>query len=151
MSSPLKRGYFFRSLCSIGYSEYQPFLVKVKGTANRVAGAKGHEPYGPEGQVPHFPRGIYLSMRRQLIDYYGTRWGKLPISQEELLVHETTIDRLLWYSMGASSLFPKRNFSSMRRQLIDYYGTRSSDGTRSLFSKNFSSTRLQLIDYYGTQ
>ena len=37
-------------------------------------------------------------MRRQLIDYYGTRWGKLPISQEELFVHETTNYRLLWYS-----------------------------------------------------
>ena len=37
-------------------------------------------------------------MRRQLIDYYGTRWGKLPISQEELLVHETTNHRLLRYS-----------------------------------------------------
>ena len=47
MSSPLPRGYFFRSLYSISYSEYQPFLVKVKGTANRVAGARGHELHGP--------------------------------------------------------------------------------------------------------
>ena len=54
MSSPLKRGYFFRSLCSIGYSEYQPFLVKVKGTANRVVGARGHEHHSPRDKFSTF-------------------------------------------------------------------------------------------------
>jgi len=50
------------------------------------------------------------------------------------------IRRLLDYygtrhSDGTSSLSPKRIPSSMRRQLIDYSGTRHSDGTSSLSPK----------------
>ena len=65
------------------------------------------------GQGPYLPRGISSSMRRQLIDYYGTRWGKSPISQEELFVHEATNYRLLRYSMGQAPYFP-RGFSRPR-------------------------------------
>ena len=40
----------------------------------------------------------------------------------------------------------------MRRQIIDYFDTRSSDGTSSLSPKRiYSSMRRQLIDYFGTQ
>ena len=123
--------------------------LRVKGMANRVV----------NGTRSLFPKRNFSSMRRQIIDYYGTR-----------------------SSNGTSSLFPKRTFSSMRRQIIDHYGTRSSDGTRSLSPKrNFfvhettnyrlllystfgrdkipisqrgiisSSTRQQLIDYSGTR
>ena len=59
MSSPLPSGYFFRSHHSISYFEYQPFLVKVKGMANRVAGAKGHEPCGPRDKFSKFFRSRY--------------------------------------------------------------------------------------------
>ena len=52
---------------------------------------------------------------------------------------------------GASSLFPKRNFSSTRRQIIDYYGTRSSDGIRSLSPKRnlfvHETTNYRLLRY----
>ena len=36
MSSPLPRGYFFRSLYSISYSEYQPFLAKLRSKARLI-------------------------------------------------------------------------------------------------------------------
>ena len=52
-----------------------------------------------EGQVPYLKR-ISSSMRRQLIDYFGTRpsEGQVPYPQEEKLTHEVTIRRLLRYS-----------------------------------------------------
>ena len=64
----------------------------------------------------------------------------LPISQEDSLIHEATNYRLLQYSTfeGTCSPYPKRIFSSMRRQIIDYYSTRSLDGTSSLFPKRNS-------------
>ena len=45
--------------------------------------------------------------------------------------------RLLWYSnfKGACSPYPKRILSSMRRQIIDYHGNRSLDGTSTLSPK----------------
>ena len=56
------------------------------------------------------------------------------------------------FSDGTCSLSSKRISSSMRRQLIDYLGTRFSDGTSSLSFKRISSSmRWQLIDYLGTQ
>ena len=51
-------------------------------------------------------------MRRQIIDYYGTR-----------------------SSIGQGPYLPRGISSSMRRQNIDYSGTQSSDGTRSLSPK----------------
>ena len=125
---------------------------------------------------------IFLSMRRQLIRllrYSISGWDQLPI----FLVHKTTTFSTIvvldlrtghvpnlprgipssmrqqsidYYSTrssdGTRSLFPKRNSSSMRRQLIDYYGTRSSDGTSSLFPKrNSSSMMWQIIDYFGNR
>ena len=121
-----------------------------------------------DGASSLFPKRNFSSMRRQLIDYYGTRWGKLPISQEDFLVHEATNHRLHRYSTfgGTCSPHPKRIISSMRRQIIDYYSTRSSDGTSSLFPKrnffiyettNYSTTSVlnlrlgQIVDYYGTR
>jgi len=92
-----------------------------------------------------------------LIDYYGTRWGKLPISQEELLVHEVTNYRLLRSSISGRDKFPiflvhemthsttkvldlrmghVPYFSRPWDGLFDYYGTRSPDGTYSLFSSS---------------
>jgi hypothetical protein len=80
----------------------------------------------------------------------SSRWEKLPIFQEEPFVHETTIDRLLQYSMGASPLFPKRNFSSMRRQLIDYHGTRW--GKPPIFQEEFliHETTIDRLPRYST-
>jgi hypothetical protein len=62
------------------------------------------------GTCSPYPKKILSSMRQlfRLLRYSILRWDQLPISQ-------------------------KRNFlSSMRRQLIEYFGTRSSDGTSSL-------------------
>ena len=52
--------------------------------------------------------------------------NKFPISQEEILVHETTTHRLLWYSTfgGISSLSLRRSNSSMRWQFVDCHSTR---------------------------
>ena len=36
MSYPLPRGYFFRSLYSISYLEYQPFFVHSESKARRI-------------------------------------------------------------------------------------------------------------------
>ena len=78
---------------------------------------------------------------------------KFPISQEEFLVHEMTTCRLPWYSTKdeTRSLVPKRNYSFMSWQPVDYYVTRSYEDTRLLFPKrNFLSMRRKLVDYYGT-
>jgi len=77
-------------------------------------------------------------MRRQLIDYFGTRSsdGTCSLSpKKDLFVHETTTGWLFRYSILGWDQLPisqKEIFSSMRRQLIDHFGTRSSDGTSSL-------------------
>jgi len=62
--------------------------------------------------------------------------------------------RLLQYSTfgGTSSLSPKRIFSSMRRRLIRLLRYSTFGGTSSLSPKRiFSSMRWQLVDYYGTR
>ena len=118
-------------------------------------------------QVPYFPRGIIhpwgdnSSTTSVLVLWRD----KFPISQEDFLVHETTIDRLLRYSTfggtsslslkkiflvhettidrilrysafgGTSSLSPKRIFSSKRRQPIDYFGAPPSEGQASYLKK----------------
>ena len=55
-----------------------------------------------------------------------SNWDKIYISQEDLFIREVTIRRLLWYSTQAEtrSLFPKRIYSPMRWQFVDYYSTR---------------------------
>ena len=70
------------------------------------------------------------------------RRDMLPISQEDYLVHEVTNFRLLGTRSldGTWSLFPKRNSLSMRRQIIDKFGTRSSDGTSYLSPKKIFSS-----------
>ena len=82
------------------------------------------------GQDPYLPRGVSSFMRRQIINYFGTR-----------------------SSDGRSSLSPKKIFSSMRRrQIFDYFGTRSSDGTSSLSPKRtFSYKKQQPVDYHSTR
>jgi hypothetical protein len=113
-----------------------------------------------EGQVPYLPRGFSRPWDNDnLIDYFGTRpsEGQVPyLPRGFFLVHETTtIDRLLRYSTfgGTSSLPPKRIFSSMRRrQLINYFGTRPSEGQVPYLPRGFSSSiRRQLIDYFDTR
>ena len=119
------------------------------------------------------------SMRRQLIwllRYSISGWDQLPI----LLVHETitySTTAVLDFRMGPAPYFshkttiysttavldlrmghalylPRWIYSSMRRQSIDYYHTRSLDGTRSLHPKKTHSSRLQdnkLSVYSGTR
>ena len=65
--------------------------------------------------------------------------NRLLISQEDSLVHEMTISTnpMLDPRTGPAPYPLKRNsFSSMRRQLIEYLGVQSSDGTRSLSPKD---------------
>ena len=90
-----------------------------------------------EGHAPHIPRGFSHPQGDKLSTTTVLDGGKLPISQEDFLVHEATNHRLLQYSTfgGTCSPHPKRIISSMRRQIIDYYSTQSSDGTSSLFPK----------------
>ena len=87
-------------------------------------------------------------MRRQLIDYYGTRWGKLPTSQEELFIHEATIDRLLWCSIYGWDMLPiflvHETTSYSTTAVLDtrmghgpYFPRGFPDGTCSLFSRGF--------------
>ena len=164
-------------------------LLKVKGTANRVAGAKRHELCGPKEQVSYFPRGTIhpwddhpsttmvldtwrhktsASQEELLIHEtttyrllrYSTDGGisslsprrvihpwddnlpttmaldtwrhKTSASQEEFLIHETTIHRLLWYSTQAEtrSQSPKRSHPSTRWPLIDYYNFLPHENTK---------------------
>jgi hypothetical protein len=97
-----------------------------------------------------FPKRNSSSMRRQLIDYYGTRWGKLPISQEELFVHEATVDWLLRCSISGWDMFPIFS-SSMRWRLIRLLRYSTFGGTCFLYLKRTSSRSWDdnLIDYYG--
>ena len=49
-------------------------------------------------------------------------------------------------------LIPKRNSSSIRRQLVDYYSTRPMKRLDLYFPKrNYHSWRRRLVDYYGTR
>jgi len=70
------------------------------------------------------------------------------------LVHETTI---IDYSGtrssdGTSSLSPKRIFHVHETTTIDYYGNRSSDRTSSIYLKRKLSPMIQyLVDHYGTR
>ena len=128
-------------------------LLKVKGTTNRIVGA-----YGPRDKFSTFSsmrrRLIrllrYSTFGRTSSPYlkrifpvhetttYSTtlvlnlRRDKFPISQEDFFVHETTIDRLYTTFGGTNSLSPKRISSSMRWQLIDYFGTRPLKGQVSI-------------------
>ena len=123
-------------------------------------------------------------MRRQLVDFHGTRlnmrqdlyfprglshpWGdnsstatvldssrdKISTCQEDLVIHEVTICRLLWYSTQAEtrSQSPKRTYSSMIWQLVDYYSTRPMKRQDLYFPRrNHHSRRQRLVDYYGTR
>ena len=80
--------------------------------ANRSTRAKGHEPCGLEGQVPYFPRGTLRP------------WGD-----------KLSTTRVLDLRTGQDPYLPRRISSSLRRRIVDYYGTRSLDGTRSLSPK----------------
>ena len=107
------------------------------------------------GQIPYFPKGIIHpwgdnSLTTSVLDL---RRDKFPISQEDFLVHETTIDRILRYSAfgGTSSLSPKRIFSSKRQQPIDYFGTRPLEGQAPYLKMILSSIRQQHVDYYSTR
>ena len=129
------------------------------------------------GQDPYFPKETFRLLRYsifrwdkfsifqeeffvheatnyRLLRYSIFGWNKFPISQEESFIHEVTIRRLLRYSAfgGTSSLSPKRIFSSMRRELINYFSTQPSEGQVPYPLRGFfSSIRRQLIDYSGTQ
>ena len=87
------------------------------------------------GQAPYCPRGFSRSRGDKLLttSVLDLRRDMLPISQEDFLVHEATNYRLLRYltCSGTYSPYPKRIFSSTRRQIIDYYSHRSLDGTSS--------------------
>ena len=79
--------------------------------------------------------------------------NKFPISQEELFIHEMTTRRLLWYSTHEDTklLLPKRNFSSRDDNLST---TTIHDRRRDKFpisKKSNSSMRWQVVDYYGTR
>ena len=96
------------------------------------------------------------SMRRQLIRllrYSISGWDQHPI----FLVHKTitySTTAVLDLRMGHTLYLPRWIYSSMRRQSIDYYHTRSSDGTRSQHPKKTHSSRLQdneLSVYSGTR
>jgi hypothetical protein len=98
---------------------------------------------------------LFLSTMRKLIRllrYSISGWDQLPI----FLVHKTTYSTtaVLELRMGHAPYFPRGISSSMRRQLIDYLGTRPSDRTRSLSPKKTYSSRLQndeLSDYSGSR
>ena len=79
---------------------------------------------------------------------------KFPISKKDLVIHEVTIHRLLRTRLREDTrlLIPKRNSSSIRRQLVDYYSTRPMKRQDLYFPKrNYHSQRRRLVDYYGTR
>ena len=106
---------------------------------------------------------VHETMTNSTTSVINLQRDKFPISQEDFLVHDTTIDRLLRYSLslkkiflihettidrllrysafgGTSSLSPKRISSSIRRQLIDYFSTRPSEGQVPYLSRRFFSS-----------
>ena len=82
------------------------------------------------------------------------RRDKFPIFQKDFLTHEVTIHRLLRYSTQdeTRSLSPKKTYSSMRWQHIDYHDTRHQEDIKFLIPKrNSSSTKWQPVDYHNTR
>ena len=130
--------------------------LKVKGTVNRVVGAKSHEPCGPRDKFSTFFKRSHF---HQLVDYYSTRSsdGTSSLSPKEGFFSSIRrrIIRLLWYSISGWDTLPisQEDFSHLQDdELFDYFGTRPMDGTCSLSPKRISSSmRWQLIDYLGTR
>ena len=107
------------------------------------------------GQAPYLPRGFHRPWDENnwLLRYSNFGQDKLPISQEDSIVHETTI--IDYYgtrtSDGTNSLSPRKNYSSRRWPHIDYYGTRPHEDTKpSTIYKKYSSRRWQPVDYHST-
>ena len=89
----------------------------------------GHAPYlprgSPDGTRSLFPKRNPSSMRRHLIDYYGTRSSdgtRSLFPKRNFFVHEATIYRLLRYSIFGYDTLPISQedlfFSSARRRTI---------------------------------
>ena len=105
--------------------------LRVKGTANRVV----------DGTRSLFPKRNFSSIRRQLIDYHDTRWDKIPISQEELFVHEVTNYRLLRHSIFGWDKIPISQEEFLRTwddKLSTTSGTRPSEGHVPHIPRGFS-------------
>ena len=111
-------------------------LLRVKGTANRVTGVKGHVPCGPRDKF-----SILSSIRRpnRLLRYSISGWDQLPI----LLVHEMTTystTAVLDLRMGNSPYFSRPQDGSQGRDKIS---TSTQDGqSRKVLTKR----TYQLID-----
>ena len=78
-------------------------------------------------------------MRQQIVDCYGTRpsEGHIPPSSKKIL---SSMGRLFWLlrhypRTGPDPYLPRGIYLPMRRQIMNYYSTRSSDGTSSLSPK----------------
>jgi hypothetical protein len=109
------------------------------------------------GQDPYLPRGISSSIRRQIIDYSGTRsldgTSSLSPKKEFFLVHETAIDRVLRYSILERDKFPISKDLVIQEMIIHrLLRTRLSEDSKLLIPRrNPSSSRRQLIDYDSTR
>jgi hypothetical protein len=101
------------------------------------------------GQVPYLPRGNSRPWddNRRLLRYSTFGWDKFPISQDNLVIHEVTIHWMLWHSTQAEtrSLPPKRIYSSMRWQHVDYHDARLQEDTRLLIPKRNHLRRRRLV------
>ena len=74
------------------------------------------------------PSGVAPPSTCRLPWYSTFGWDKFPISQEDSIVHETTIDRLLRYSTFGWDKLPISQEDSIVHKMttIDYFGTRPS-------------------------
>ena len=97
---------------------------------------------------------VHEATNYRLLQYSIFGWDKLPISKEEFL-HPWDNELFDYFStqssVGTNSPFPKGNFSSMRRQIIDYYGTRSSEGHVPHIPRSFSRPWDEYFDYFGNR
>ena len=110
------------------------------------------------GQVPYLPkRNFFSSMRRQLINYFGTRSldGTSSLSLRRTQSYkEITIHRLLRTRLSEDTklLTPKRNPSSSRRQLVDYHSTRPMKNQNfHLPRQNYHPQKQRIINYFSTR
>ena len=111
------------------------------------------------GQGPYLPRGIFSSIRRQFIDYFGTRSsdGTRSLSpKRNLFVHETTNYRLLRYSISGWDKLPiSKKDLSIHETTIDrllrysIFGGTCSPYPKRIFSRPWDDDKL--FDYFGTR
>ena len=105
-------------------------------------------------KAPYLLRGFHRPKdnNNRLLRYSISDGTKLPISQDDSHVHETITFNYYGtrFSDRTSSLYPKKNHHP-------WYNTSSTTTvlglwrTNPLIYKKYSPTRCQLIDYYGTR